>query len=54
MHITEMTASAKVKAAKTDWRAGVELLARRFPKEYAKPETQTAITQVNFNAVPPR
>jgi hypothetical protein len=41
-------------AAKSDWRAGVELLARRFPKEYAKPETQTAITQVNFNAVPPR
>jgi hypothetical protein len=37
MPITETKESAKVKAAKTDWRAGVELLARRFPKEYAKP-----------------
>jgi len=37
-------------AAKTDWRAGVELLARRFPSEFSKPEARLAITQVNVNA----
>jgi hypothetical protein len=33
--------------ADTDWRAAVELLARRFPEEFSKPESRLAITQVN-------
>ena len=36
--------------AKNDWRAAVELLARRFPGEYSKPENRLAVTQVNVDA----
>lgn len=43
--IAEMTANI-AEQSKGDWRAGVELLARRFPSEFSKPESRVAVNVI--------
>lgn len=38
------------KAGKTDWRAAMGILERRFPERWARPEIRNEITNVNVSA----